>query len=84
MVAFAHPATASDWLVDEIKTPAAVHEWGGDPVFRALELSNGLISRVFSTRPNWPAGGLCPVDRHALGVASAKQLHPRRRRRFGG
>ena len=48
--------TASDWLVDTITTPAVVLPWQGpaaDPIFKAVQLSNGLIARAFSTVPNW-------------------------------
>ena len=49
-------AVATDWLVDQIETPSTVSEWQSpvaDPVFNAVELGNGLVSRVFSTTPDW-------------------------------
>ena len=45
-----------DWLVHKIDTPVTIQPWAGpaaDPKFQALELTNGLISRVFSTVPSW-------------------------------
>ena len=40
---------SEDWLVDEISTPTSVRQLDT----RTVELTNGLLARVFTTSPDW-------------------------------
>ena len=54
--ATAPSAVGADWLVSPPSTPSEVRAWSSPdavPAFAALELRNGLLSRAFSTKPNW-------------------------------
>jgi hypothetical protein len=49
-------AASADWLVSSPSTPSVVRTWSSPdavPAFAAVELRNGLLSRAFSTKPNW-------------------------------
>ena len=64
LLLFLSPALARDWLVDDVATPATARPWPAPPIaddtlhrlhdrFAAVELGNSLVSRIFSTSPNW-------------------------------